>query len=206
MNLDIGKGSWVTLYPEAVRTSPEEFKCLWEYGVTQVPPTPNPRANGRSASPFIKRLQATFGAPYQFGAQLSTGIPPPEEGWPDLIKKVLADARLRSERPDTLKIAHVNWYAGGDVALSPHRDDESKFQAGAPIYSYTFLSDPSKPRKFQVYTLDQKLIQDINLPHQSLLIMGGNMQTTHLHGVKATMRKDMAEAQRINITVRSLPW
>ena len=75
---------------------------------------------------------------------------------------------------------------------------------GAPIFSFTLLSDSARPRPFSIYTLDAVKIHDVLLDHGSMLIMYGDMQTHFKHGVEAAkpprMYRDLA---RINLTVRA---
>jgi alkylated DNA repair dioxygenase AlkB len=197
------QGSYIVFQQGAVAVTPEAFDRLWEWGVHRVSPTPNPR---NPEGPPIRRRQATFGHEYRFGAQTSQGVTSSEAEWPEAVRVVLDDARRSSSVPDTLEAVHVNWYPDGQAALAPHSDDEKEpFKAGLPIFSYTLLSDPSAPRGFQIYRAGESVSDfDIPLGHGDLLIMMGNMQQTHKHGVKKTSAQRFKALRRINLTVRSL--
>ena len=178
------------------------MQALWRFGVERVSPTPNPMNPG---GPPVRRRQATFGTAYRFGAQTSPGVTSPEPEWPAAVRAALADARARSSRPETLGAVHVNWYPDGRAALAPHSDNEDVFESGMPIYSYTLLSDPGLPRGFQIYRCgESKPDFDVALGHGDLLVMAGDMQRTHAHGVRRTEARRFAELRRINLTVRSL--
>ena len=158
---------------------------------------------------FLLRRQATFGIKYKFGSQTSQAfLDPEQELWPVAVQLALEDARLRSSAPETLGAVHVNWYPDGKAGVGAHKDDESIFIKNMPIYSYTLLSDPTRPRGFQIYrdsSADPKqALYDVSLGHGDLLVMAGNMQDRYKHGVKSTTAKRFSELRRVNLTVRSI--
>ena len=46
-------------------------------------------------------------------------------------------------------------------------------------------------------------LYDVKLNHGDILIMKGDMQTNYLHSVKKETRKALANARRMNLTVRA---
>jgi alkylated DNA repair dioxygenase AlkB len=195
------RSAYIQYYSKAIVVSDDDFQALWNYGMENVPRSPNPM----NTNTFIKRRYATFGSNYRFGRQSSLGIMGEEDSWPIVIQAVLADARARSSNPKSLTVVHTNWYPDGTAGLQPHQDDETIFIPGMPIYSYTLLSNPNLPRSFQIYRIpDTTPTYDIPLGHGDLLIMAGDTQKRYKHGVKSIQRVAYKELKRINMTVRSL--
>lgn len=193
--------SWIDVFPGAVTSSQELFEEAWVFADTRVQPTPNPFRRDT----FLRRKQATFGRPYTFSKQFNNHIADPEHEWPALIQTCLHDARTRSSIPDTLQIVHANWYPDGQAGVSTHADDEGALLAGAPIYSYTFLSDPTCPRRFVVYEngKHKEPYREFLPGDGDLLVMGGEMQMHFQHAVPPSSAKRFQRLQRINVTVRS---
>ena len=191
--------SLIQYVPKCLNVSQEDFQSLWDFGMSDDTVKPTIFMGSR-----VHRKQATFGGAYNFSKQKSTVIYGPEESWPNAVQIALDDARLRSSIMDTLKMVHVNWYPDGKANLMPHADDEKgEFMTQKPIYSYTLLKDPEKPRGFQIYRkcAPKHAICDVKLGNGDLLVMAGEMQNHYLHGVKRTQA---ATSPRINITVRSV--
>ena len=206
--------------PGAVGCTRAQYDELWGFA-DRIPPTPNPMNRHTN----LRRKQATFGAVYRFGQQVSTRVSDPEDEWPELVKIAIEDSRSRiaeARRGDyeAATAAHVNWYPDGRAGNGRHRDAEPDLVPGAPIFSYSFLSDgpmdtasPSAaktktpaptPRLFDVYRLGaQKPIASVPLGHGDVLVMAGTMQETHEHGVRPTAAKAHANQSRVNITVRA---
>lgn len=187
----------LVLQPASLVPSVEAFEELWAC-MDSVQPTPNPRF--KNSAPLHRR-QCTFGAEYSFGAQRSEQW---AGDWPALVTAAVEHAKALSSRLDRLCVVHANWYFGGKAWLAPHSDDESMFQAGVPIYSYTFVGPESAElRGFQVYRDGQQVL-DLKLGHGDLLIMSGRMQELYTHGVKKMDVKAFRSHRRINLTVRHL--
>ena len=91
--------------------------------------------------------------------------------------------------------------------MGRHRDAEPDLEPGAPIFSYSFLSDgvastTCSPRLFDVYRLGaRKPIAAIPLGHGDVLIMAGTMQETHEHGVRVSAAKAGAVCSFVNFIV-----
>ena len=193
--------------PAAMSCTRDEYEQLWRFA-DSVAPTPNPmnkRVN-------LLRKQATFGATYRFGAQVSERVDlPSRDTWPALVRRCVEDAveRTSDGKRDAYRsgvAAHVNWYPDGRAGMGRHRDAEPDLVPGAPIFSYSFSSASARglPRIFDVYRLGAKRpIAAVPLSHGDVLVMAGTMQETHEHGVRATARRAYAGESRINVTVRA---
>ena len=97
---------------------------------------------------------------------------------------------------------HVNLYKDGDVGVNPHSDKEDAHVKGLPIYLFTLLEDPSRPRSFSIYDKKGDKLADIPLGDGSLLTMKGGMQDDLLHGVEKHKPARSYKA-RISLTVRA---
>ena len=222
-------GALLRYEPGAIACSKAQYDELWRFGEVKVPPSPNPLNRNNN----LRRKQATFGAVYKFGAQVSMRVEEPEESWPELVRTAIRDSQSRIAPPERRGLfcqAHVNWYPDGRAGMGRHRDAEPDLEPGAPIFSYSFLSDgvvlygdddetgddtrasssssPSPagctPRLFDVYRLGaKKPIATVPLGHGDVLVMAGSMQKTHEHGVRVSAAKAHAQQSRINITVRA---
>jgi len=202
--LDEKTHAFTILVPGAIGADKWSFNAFWEARLF-APRTPNPM----NRNTFVRRIQATYGAAYKFGAQTSKQIGGDDESdWPAPVRDAVADARARCSLEKKVMV-HVNWYDNASQ-ISPHADDEEINTPGAPIFSYTLVRD-SPPRTFQVYDKidygDQKakcaVHKDYTLEDGSLLVMGGSMQYDYVHGLrKPSPPKRFVNSRRINITVR----
>ena len=202
----LGQDSYYELTPFVLHCSPDEFASLRAFMEDVVKATPNPR-NQKYA---LKRKQCTFvedgACEYEFGQYNQTFRNDVE--WPPMISRVLNIVRAQAVRfgvkPQWYNGVHTNLYRDGSVGVMPHSDKEKSMVDGAPIFSFTLLSDPARPRPFSIYTLGDKKMHDVRLEHGSMLVMYGQMQKHFKHGVEAAkppkMYRDLA---RINLTVRA---
>lgn len=191
----------------ALRVSPAQFEELRRFMADVVKPTPNPR----NPKFFLNRKQCTFvdgGVPYEFG-QFNETFEQPMDTWPELAQHVLRLVRERVRGnemfgADLYNGVHVNLYPTGKVGVMPHRDNEKSLVEGAPIFSFTLLSDPMRPRDFTVYDCDNAPLYRAPLGHGDLLVMAGETNREFKHGVEPArppaMYKDLV---RINLTVRA---
>lgn len=142
-------------------------------------------------------------APWAFRQQCSQAILSPPREWDPLVLSAIRNAKEIIGHEDL--VVHVNWYPDGTAGVSPHKDDEPYFVPGAPIVSYTFLSNPELPRAFQIIGSDKRTLEhNILLGHGDRLVMGGKMQQEFFHGVKPTSAKQYVDLRRINLTVRAI--
>lgn len=203
----LGHESYYELSPSELDCDATEFEALRAFMRDIVKDSPNPR-NPRGAP--LKRKQCTFVRPgaaeYEFGQYNQTFRD--NAPWPPIVARALECARAHAARFGVDSVlyngVHVNLYKNGSVGVKPHFDNEKSLVPGAPIFSFTLLSDPTLPRPFSIYTLAAEKLQDVSLAHGSMLVMYGNMQTHFKHGVEAAkpprLYKNLA---RINLTVRA---
>ena len=207
-HLDDDPSAVLRYEPRAMRCAPDAYEELWNFSLA-VAPTPNPLNHHLN----LRRKQATFGARYRFGAQLSERVDAPRDAWPALVRACIADARarVRPERRDAEFAerniaAHVNWYPDGRAGMGRHRDAESDLVPDAPIFSYTFMSDgvASPPRLFDLHRRDAaKPFATVPLGHGDALVMAGTTQEGFEHAVRTTAAKAHAMVSRVNVTVRA---
>lgn len=194
------------LLRRAVDCDAETFANAWE---RMPPPTENPR----NPKTFLHRRQCTWGSEYAFGAQVSENAGPIATA-PWLIQRCLEWVRDDISKnfveipPEDLTVAHVNWYSGGKAALSFHQDVEPTFK-GRPVWSFTFIrasEGTSISRRFAIAADKQgkRIIDNLNLGHGDVLVMQGAFQSELWHSVPRSLRRDLENQERLNITIR--PW
>lgn len=188
---DLKEGkSWIlqtAKLPAEVQLSDDEFKELWNA---------HPPARGTIAlagkAIDTPRWHQSYGLPYLFSGVLHAAVPIP----PLLqrIKKWVEKASV-AQYDQIL----VNWYEGGKDYIGFHSDDERQLVPGTPIYSFTYCEDKGV-RDFVIKnkkTTDTELT--LKMPHNSMLVMGGETQTYYKHGVPKRLRQT---GKRINVTLR----
>jgi len=111
----------------------------------------------------------------------------------------------------------VNWYEGDDY-IGPHADSEKQLTKGAPIFSFSYHQ--KTPRRFVIHpdskeatmrehkagpnrekVLKKYKCLDLTMPHNSVVWMGGKMQSHYKHSVPK--QKNIEGSRRINITLRA---
>lgn len=186
--------------PECIVSSPQETTEMIEFMRHCVAYTPNPR----NPKTNLLRKQCTFVLPdtthYKFGQYNQHFESTPDE-WPPLVRRVFDEIRMRCLDPTLYNGVHVNLYENGGVGVNPHSDKEDSMVKGYPIYSVTFLDDPSTPRNFSVYKLDKTKLYDLPLGHGDLVVMNA-MQDDFLHGIEKH-RPYKQFRPRLNFTVRA---
>lgn len=138
--------------------------------------------------------------------------------------------------PELFNAVHTNLYPSGATGVREHKDEEGEMAEGKPILSYTLLTGERKPRAFvismretqkeyvdrlnakncelamQSKTLRKSIdpqyheVATVNLNHNDLLIMQGNMQSKdgYYHSIpEAKPPKEYRNARRLNLTVRA---
>lgn len=203
----LGLNSYYEVLPNTIQCDAPEFELLQKFMTNDVKSTPNPR-NPRT---FLKRKQCTFvtehASEYEFGQYNQTFRSSSEE-WPQLIREALRLTKHYAEQfnadPSWYNGVHVNLYSDGSVGVNPHFDKEASLVEGAPIFSFTLLSDASLPRLFSIYTLQNEKLHDVPLHHGSMMVMYGSMQTHFKHGLEAAKPPSKYKhLARINLTVRA---
>lgn len=102
----------------------------------------------------------------------------------------LADAELNS--------VLLNHYRDGSDSMGWHQDDEAELGRNPIIVSYNL----GATRRFQLRPRGQtRISHSLDLDHNSLLIMGGDMQHHWQHAVPKTRRP---VGERINLTFRNI--
>jgi alkylated DNA repair dioxygenase AlkB len=200
--------SKLALFRNAIDFSSDEFHTMYEFMEHDVDPSPNPR----NPSTFLKRKQCTFVTPgtsgYEFGQENQT-FRMEVDTWPLAVRRALDKAKQLSndffgDTCGTYNGVHANLYRDGSVGVNPHADKEISMLAGAPIFSFTLLSDPALPRPFSIYTQKNEKLYDISLGHGDILVMYGKMQQEFKHGIEAAKPPKMYKSlRRINMTVRA---
>lgn len=203
----LGHESFYELRQNQLVCNYSEFDIIRDFMKNKVKATPNPR----NPKTFLKRKQCTFvennASEYHFG-QYNQTFRQDHSEWPKVIQEALRLAKHHATRfnidPDLYNGVHVNLYDDGSVGVKPHYDKEVSMLAGAPIFSFTLLSDPTLPRLFSIYDLHSTKLQDIVLEHGDMMVMFGKMQTHFKHGVEAAKPpQKYKHLSRINITVRA---
>lgn len=141
----------------------------------------------RVASP---RLTAWYGdAPYTY-----SGLTWPARAWPPELDAL----RRRAEALAGAAFNGVllNLYRDGRDSMGWHSDDEPELGPDPVIASFTL----GAPRRFVLRRRDDKSQkQELDLPHDSLLVMDGATQAHWQHAVPKTSRP---VGLRINLTFR----
>jgi len=147
--------SSVIIVRNALRITEEERLAIDAFMTNdeRVPPTPN--LYNRNAKP-IGRKECTFGATYKFSGRQGTTIHGPVDLWPEAVQRALSLTRQLADQlsidPAVYNGVHSNLYPHGKATVGIHQDNEGAMVKGMPIFSYTLLSDPSRPRPFSIYS------------------------------------------------------
>lgn len=101
---------------------------------------------------------------------------------------------------ENLNQSLVNWYEK-DGSIGKHSDDTKQLQADSEIFSYSF--GPAS----KVFILQPKNTEDnikfyVHISNNTLIIMGGKCQSTHLHSVPKVINEPNNDGRRINVTFR----
>jgi len=121
---------------------------------------------------------------------------------PPILQRLL-DEFARTMNPN-LNQALVNWYEH-DGSIGKHSDNQKQLQDKSEIFSFSF--GPAK-RFFVIESKEKKeneSVFHVELEHNTLVIMGGECQSTHVHSVPkvvVTSKEDEANNRRLNVTFR----
>lgn len=138
------------------------------------------------------RYQANYGQEYYY-----TGIPHPANPIPHpYLEDLMAWVSQHSGHEYRQLI--INWYMDGRHYIGAHSDSEKGIISNSPIYSITL--GPKCTRDFQIISIPtKKVVHQIPLTHEDVLIMGGSMQKCYKHAVPKT---NAIVGPRINVTFR----
>lgn len=188
--------SWIQVTEKAVDVSDEDVQAMWD----ACPKTRDHITIYGKTHP-LPRFQKLFGeARYKFsGIQLV-----PDPVIPALVQRCLDYAR--EKYPElSWNGALANFYPDGESYISPHSDDERDLTKGAPILSFSFGGVRTFLVQAKEKHLDKAYATEIKFPtkHNSLIVMGGGIQTEFTHGIPKTTKRDGVAKRRINVTVRA---
>lgn len=182
--------SWIRIYdklPDELLMTPETFKQLWdlhpvEYGKVKI---------GGSVIP-TPRWQESFGESYYYSGMMHDANPIEH---PYMVKVL---DWIRKDSGENYRQLLVNWYKDGQHYIGPHSDDTRQLIPNSAIYSFSF----GQSRDFVVTSKKDKSFKlTLNLKNNSLIVMGGEMQTYYKHSVPKKAIS-VAPKPRINITSR----
>lgn len=188
--------SWVHQYPSLWkhRLEGKEYERFWnthpeERGTVTV--------YGRQHQ--TPRWFQSFGRDYTFSREEHESLPITDPYLVSLLKWVNSHAHYRRWIPEDLSYNGilVNWYQDGDHHIGAHSDSEKGLVPEMPIFSFSF----GQERTFVVTSKGNELEEPlrIQMPDNSLLVMGGKMQKYYKHAVP---KQKYAKGSRINITMR----
>lgn len=177
--------SWIKYLdiPDNLKLNESDFEELWK-----LRPDDDQYIKIFNKMTKIPRKQQTYGISYCFSGVCFDALPIPE-----IIKPFIEYANNLEQ--GTFNMALVNWYSDGEEYIGFHSDDEKQLITNSPIYCFSF----GCPRDFILKSKnskDEKL--KLILDNNSLVIMGGTCQKTHLHSIPKRKNK----TRRISITLR----
>ena len=139
------------------------------------------------------RWQQSYNKPYFFTGMAHAALPVP-----DSIKPYWdwANSAGYGEFNQIL----INWYANGHHYIGPHSDDETQLVNDSQVLSLSLGAE----RIFRIREKKSKqVVQDISMPHGTVVVMGGMIQNQYTHEVpKINGKKGEDVGRRINITFR----
>ncbi len=183
--------SWVTyqqVIPDEIKVDSTTFERLWKLH-------PEERSWIKIFGKKIQvpRYQEAYGCSYFYSGvwHKAHKIKDP------YFKALIVWVRKHSGFPYSSLL--INWYENGQHYIGAHSDDETQLVKNQSIYSFTF----GQERTFRIDSKKkfQKERIDLSLKNNSLVIMGGEMQTYYKHSVPKRAISTCPE-RRINITLR----
>ena len=194
--------SWLRTYaqlPESIQVDQTEFDRLWSLHPAEFATV---NVFGPKKTP---RWQQSYGRDYTFSGVRHKARPIDDPYLKKILRWVNRHAEKQELLPDgaTYNEILINWYQDGNHYIGKHSDDESEMVANTPIYSFSF----GQQRTFRIRSRNNVTTQlenpyDIAMPNNSLVIMGGKMQTYYTHEVPKGKASETL-GSRINITVRA---
>lgn len=192
IRIELGHDSWVEYFPGVLTPT----KSMVDSLLMKRPDTASEIVMfGKKIA--IPRRQRMYGEAYSYSGVLLE----PEPETPELVQMALRyTQKLTQDAPYLYKGVLVNWYSSGSEYIGAHSDDERDL-TGGPIYSFSFGA--SRVFRIREKTPGKKanpIVLNLLLNDDSLVVMGGKMQTYFQHEVPKSKRILMP---RINMTVRS---
>lgn len=183
--------------PDEIKVSPELFEHLWNLHPTE---KGHGIINGKPVQ--FHRYQQSYGKSYFFTGEIHTAKKIEE---PYLLK-LLEWVNENESTSTSFNQILINWYEDGSDYIGEHSDDERQLVKNSNIYSFSFGQEREfiiKRKKHSSFpsSIPENYRQVIFMRDNSLLIMGGKLQTYFTHQVPKRTTKKCAE-KRINITVR----
>jgi len=196
-------GSWVDVFslPKDLIPNSQELQELWDM---------HPVEKGQivilGKLITTPRWQQSYGKPYKFSGMNHAALPIPPG-----IQKYLDYANTSNYCQgfgnSNFNMCLMNWYEDGSHYIGPHSDDERDMikdtNNGTVVYSVSLGQNRRfhlNPKKNQN---DAKSLK-IDMPHGTVVVMGGLCQQTHKHSVpKVAGEKGSKMSFRINLTLQS---
>lgn len=180
--------SWYAycILPDEIKLSQEEFEQLWD----EQPKDPSTIILfGKTIE--IPRKQQSYGIPYTFSGKVHTAKP-----CTPLIQKYIDYANTIDNSPQQFNMAFLNWYANGESYIGFHSDDEPQIIKNSPIYCFSFGA--TRDFRFKDKNTGETILT-VPLENNSLIVMGGDCQSTHKHSI---LKRLKVTSPRISITLR----
>ena len=140
------------------------------------------------------RWQQSYLRDYKFSGMHHESLPLPEcltEIFESVVKTY--DNRLNG--------VLINWYNETHY-IGYHSDDESNLLKSSGIYCITYMENVQKSRRFLLQCKKTKTVKELELEHNSMVIMGGSTQQTHKHSIPKLRKCDGHPGRRISVTFR----
>jgi alkylated DNA repair dioxygenase AlkB len=194
--------TWVDtfLLPDELRLDGTQFEALWAL---------HPKTLGqvKMAGKVVQtpRWQQSYGQPYRFSGMehAALQVPPPVQRFLDYAN-ALPQYRIAGGQ---FNMALLNWYQDGAHHIGYHADDESQMLETAQGETHVFSLSFGQQRPLALKSRKDGQVVKIEMPNNSVLVMGGRCQKTHKHAVpKVAGKKGAAMGRRINVTLRQFRY
>jgi alkylated DNA repair dioxygenase AlkB len=190
MRYELGEGAWITLeiVSETFGLTMNEFDDLWK-----LKPNEQLLIKGKNDTIYkCPRHSQSYLKDYTFSGLNHESL----SKLPPRIEKLLNDSKEKLN--PNLNQSLINWYDSFG-SIGKHSDDTNQLLPDSEIFSFSFGNFTNKTFILEpkAYTKN-KTIYQINLKHNTLIIMGGTCQKKYLHSVP----KSPNNGNRINVTFR----